>query len=117
VKRLIATVLILTALFTSAVRLPAAECAVASAPIGKACKMDCCANKSCCFESQKKRHELPQSPLTRDNGSHQQVIAIIAPRLTTEHIQFPDIDTSPHSSAIKVTHSAPRPALLCTFLI
>jgi hypothetical protein len=108
---------VLAALCTSAVRLPALECAVVSAPIGKSCQMDCCANKSCCLQSQKKQHELPKTPLTRDNGLNQQLVAVVAPLLTTDRIKFPEIASSPYLSAIQVTHLAPKPALLCTFLI
>jgi hypothetical protein len=119
VKRLtVVTVLILTAFFTGAVRLPAVECAVASAPIGKACHLDCCGNKTCCIESQKKQHGLPKPPLSCDNGPNQQLVAIIPfPCLTSAHLEFPEIETSPPSPAIQFTHGAPKRALLCTFLI
>jgi hypothetical protein len=108
---------ILAALCTSAVRLPASECAVASAPIGMSCHMDCCANKSCCIESQNGRHELPKLPLTQNTASHQQLVAIVAPCLTTREFQFSNIEPSSHSSATQLMLSAPNPALLCTFLI
>jgi hypothetical protein len=79
--------------------------------------MDCCANKRCCLESQKKQHELPKLPLTQGGGSNQQLVAIVAARLTTDQIQFPKMETSSRSSAMHVTLPAPQLALLCTFLI
>jgi hypothetical protein len=110
------TVFLLTALFTSAMRLPANSCPVASAPIGKACQPECCANKSCCIDSEK-NHNVPSPPLAKYDGSNNQLVAVVAPCLTDSVIEFQPIQISPHSLAIRIASSAPRPALLCTFLI
>ena len=56
-------------------------------------------------------------PLAKDGGSSNQLIAVVAPCLTDSVVEFRSIQISPHSSAICVASSAPRLALLCTFLI
>src|SRR5947208_1021672 len=97
-------------------RLPASSCPVAGAPIGKACRQGCCANKSCCADSQK-NHNVPSPPLAKDGGSNYQLVAVVAPCLTYSVVEFHSIQISPHSLAICGASSAPRPAFLCTFLI
>jgi len=116
VRQVTLAAFLLTALFTSAMRLPASSCPVASAPIGKACLPVSCAHKSCCRDSQK-NHNVPSPPLAKDGGSSNQLIAVVAPCLTDSVVEFRSIQISPHSSAICVASSAPRLALLCTFLI
>jgi hypothetical protein len=116
VKQLTLTAFLLTALFTSAMRLPATSCPVAGAPIGKACRPGCCANKSCCADSQK-NHNVPSPPLAKDSASNYQPVAIVALCLTASVVEFRSIQISPHSVATCVARSAPRLALLCTFLI
>jgi hypothetical protein len=108
--------MLLAAVFTSVVRLPASVCAFSSAPIGKACHLGCCADKSCCVDSQKK-HDLPSPPLAKDGSSNHQLIAIVATSLTISVFEFHSIEVSPESSANQVGRPTPRPAFLCTFLI
>lgn len=114
VKRLTLTAFILLALFASAVRLPASECVVGSAPIGKACKPACCASKTCCAESQK-NHSLPSTPLAKDGGNHglTAIVAMISTNFVVPfqslHVVFPP--------PADVATLAPRLELLCTFLI
>jgi hypothetical protein len=105
--------LLLTALFVSAVRLPALECVVASAPIGKACKPVCCANKACCAESQK-NHSLPSTPLVKDGGNHA-LTATVATTSTNFVVPFQSLLVFRPPAAVAT--SAPRLELLCTFLI
>src|SRR5437879_246269 len=115
-RQLTLTAFLLMALSASAVRLPANSCPVASAPIGKACRPGSCANKSCCIDSQK-NHNVPSPPLAKDGDSNNQLVAVVAPCLTDSVVEFRSIQISPHSLAICVASSAPRLALLCTFLI
>src|SRR5262249_43937831 len=114
-KQLTVAAIVLTALFASAVRLPATVCAVASSPIGEACHQGCCANKKCCADSQK-NHSLPAQPLLKTSGNHE-VIAIVAPVLRASIVSIRSFDVSESPSSSGTFSSAPRPALLCTFLI
>jgi len=115
-KQLTLTTFLLIGLVASAVRLPASICPVASAPIGKACQMGCCANKCCCVQSQKQQN-LPSTPLAKDSASNVQpiiaVAATVIPFVTPPH----SFHISSNTSASLVADQAPRPALLCTFLI
>ena len=116
VRRVTVTALLVAVLFTSAVRLPASVCPVKSAPIGKACQMGCCSNKCCCVQLQKQQN-LPSTPLAKDNASNAQpIIAITATAIAV--VTPPRIvDGSLNGSAFLIADHAPRPALLCTFLI
>jgi hypothetical protein len=116
VKRLMLTALLLTALFTSAVRLSAAVCPVLGAPIGKACQMGSCASKSCCADSQK-NHKLPSTPLAKDSGSNYELVAVVTPTIATAPTPISALELSSRFSAADIIVSAPKPALLCTFLI
>jgi hypothetical protein len=116
VRRLTLTFFLLTTLVLSAVRLPASVCAVSSAPIGKACQQGCCANKSCCAESQQNR-SLPAPPLTKDGGPNHELLAIVTPSLANAIVSVRPFGVSPHSAASFVAISRPRLAVLCTFLI
>jgi hypothetical protein len=110
-----ATILI-AALFSSAVRLPATICPVASAPMGKACEMGCCATKCCCTDSQK-NHNLPSVPAAKDSSSNHQLLALAAPSLTNGVMPIRSVELMPTVTPIQITGATPRPALLCTFLI
>ena len=107
--------ILLVALFTTAARLPSSPCAVASAPIGKACRPGCCANKACCAESQK-NHSLPSQPLIKDTANHE-LTAIAAPTVAIPNFSIQSSEALPCSQATHFARSAPAPALLCTFLI
>ena len=78
--------------------------------------MGCCANKCCCVQSQKQQN-LPSTPLAKDSASNVQPVIVVAvtviPYVTPPHSFY----ISPNTSAFLVADQAPRPALLCTFLI
>src|SRR5262249_9667987 len=93
--------MLLTALFTSAVRLPSPGCVIAGAPIGKACHPGSCANKACCADSQK-NHSLPSQPLAKESGPNQQLIAILTSSLTNGFVPFRFSETSPDFSVSRV---------------
>jgi len=115
VKRLTIVAVLLTALFTGAVRLPASMCPAASAQMGKACH-GCCANKKCCADSQR-NYNLPSQPLAKDSASNHDLMAVAVVALATESFSFQSLELRPDSSATQFANSAPRLALLCTFLI
>jgi len=108
--------LVITALLTSALGKNPSVCPVSSPPIGKACKAACCANKSCCAESQK-NHGLPSQPFAKNLGSNHELIATLASGLTTTFSSVQLAEVPSHFPAVQSVRSAPRLALLCTFLI
>jgi hypothetical protein len=117
VKRLPLVGCMLAALFVSAVRLPASSCPVLSAPIGQACKQGSCPNKACCADAEKNK-SLPSPPLAKNDGASQNLVAIVAPRLTTCLIPVQAVERPTDLSAHRVAASATaKRAFLCTFLI
>jgi hypothetical protein len=116
-SRMLFAALMLAALVTSSVKLPASECVAAGSPIGKSCRMACCANKTCCIDSQKKQHEPAKLPVTRDNASDQQFVAAIAAPIISAHLNVDAVEQLRDSTAAGYCRFALRPALLCTFLI
>jgi hypothetical protein len=116
VKRLTLAAILVTALFASAVRLSGMTCAVLSAPIGEACKQACCANKSCCAESEQNK-SLPSQPLAKTGGINHDLTTVVASTTAIVVAPVQLFERSLHFSAADIIGSAPRPALLCTFLI
>src|SRR5438128_896215 len=114
-RRLILAVVLVTALFSSAVRLPASACPIASAPMGKSCKMGCCASKACCVDSQKNK-ALPSQPLVKSSATHD-LTAIAAPALMVAAFSVHCSHIERDSGLSEFAISTPRQALLCTFLI
>ena len=110
------TAVVLTALFSSAVRLPAAVCLVASAPIGKACHQGCCANKVCCADSEKNK-SLPSTPAVKDAGANQQLVAIPLANSLDAFVQFPVVESVDPGAGKAIIRAQPQLALLCSFLI
>jgi len=80
-----------------------------------ACKMGCCANKCCCAESQE-NHSLPSQPLVKSSANHE-LIAVGAPGVALTIFFIQSVQVPPQPSETYIINSAPRPALLCTFLI
>jgi hypothetical protein len=109
------SVVLATALFLGAVRLPAAPCILTNAPTEKACTMGCCKYKSCC-ETSDKRTGSPVQPLAKA-GSDQQNIAslpaIVAPVISRNIAQ----ELFAFSSAEHAAHSPAPLALNCIRLI
>jgi hypothetical protein len=115
-KALTLTALLLTALFTSAIRLPASVCAVASPPIGKSCQQGCCGNKVCCADSQKNK-SLPSTPAVKDDVANQQLVAIPATGIVAVCRQFQSSRHADFTLAKTPASTSPQLAVLCTFLI
>jgi hypothetical protein len=79
--------------------------------------MGCCANKCCCADSQK-NHNLPSPPpLAKDSGGNHELIAVVAATATNLITFSEPLDIVFVSSAGLIVTSAPRPEILCTFLI
>ena len=116
VRKLTLAAFVLTALFTSAVRLPAITCAVNSAPIGKTCKTGCCANKTCCAESQNNR-SLPSTPAIKDTGASQQLVAIPTTNSVTIFGRLLSVNRVNLAIAQPRICARLQLAVLCTFLI
>jgi len=116
VTRFALTAVVLTALFSSAVRLPAAVCVVASAPIGKACHQGCCANKVCCVDSEKNK-SLPSIPAAKDTGTNQQLLAVPATISSGVIVQLRSVASADSAAAKTIICAQPQLAVLCSFLI
>ena len=77
--------------------------------------MGCCANKCCCAELQE-NHSLPSQPLVKSSANHE-LIAVGAPGVALTIFFIQSVQVPPQPSETYIINSAPRPALLCTFLI
>jgi hypothetical protein len=68
---------VVLAMAVTPLRLPAASCILSNAPSEKACKMGCCANKTCCAVSEKNKSPASQ-PLAQNAATKYQVIGLFA---------------------------------------
>jgi hypothetical protein len=116
VRRLIVPVILATAVFTGAVRLPASVCPVADATIGKACHQGCCANMKCCADS-KKNHGLPSAPAVKDSGANQQLVALPISNRRVLSAEMPLFERAEFVGVKSLDCSRPQLAVLCSFLI
>jgi len=111
-------ILMVTALFVSAVRLPASACPVSSPPIGQACKQGSCPNKACCAEAEKNKARPPSPPLVKDDSTASLLVAIVTPGLTSYLLSVRPAEHSADPTALGLTASTPpKRVFLCTFLI
>ena len=114
-RRVTVCVVVVGALFSATVRLPAAPCIVTNTPGPKACQPGCCANKACCRTSHE-RTGPPVQPLAKsslDQANFAALPATTAPLLTLSISRELKIV----SFAEPAAHSPPRLPLFCTFLI
>jgi len=103
------------ALFTAPVSFAARSCILSSAPVQKACKPACCANKTCCATSSEHK-STPSNPLTKADSSY---------KVNATSIALPVVPPSPESGAQRFAvsntgtsaHSPPTLALICIRLI
>jgi hypothetical protein len=115
VRRMAAALVLVVAVFTTTTRLPASVCPVASAPVGEACQMGCCANKCCCAHSVKSE----QAPVPAVKQTEANLELILSNAISASFVVAPiafeagQVD----GGAAHVVISKTRPALLCTFLI
>jgi hypothetical protein len=68
---------VMVAMLARPLQLPAASCILANAPSQEACKMRCCANKTCCAVSKKNKRPSSQ-PLAQNAATKHQVIGVVA---------------------------------------
>jgi hypothetical protein len=114
-RRVTVGLVVVAALFSATVRLPAAPCIVTNTPGPKACQPGCCANKACCATSHE-RTGPPVQPLAKSGLDQQNFAALpvtTAPLLTLSISNESKIV----SQAEPTAHSPPRLSMLCTFLI
>ncbi|PYK29824.1 MAG: hypothetical protein DME57_09040 [Verrucomicrobia bacterium] len=108
------SLLAIAALLAAPIQVNARTCIVSDAPIQKACKPGCCANKSCCASSQKKPASSPlakSSSATEFNATYVAIASANAPRCLSLDRQFS------FSRAVSCAIAQPQLAVLCTFLI
>ena len=109
------SVILATALFLGAVRLPAVPCILSNAPVEKKCMMGCCKYKSCC-ETSDKRTGPPVQPLEKAGSAHQN-IATFAATIPVAVFDHSPTELFVFSSAEYSGHSPPLLALICIRLI
>src|SRR5262249_42978530 len=114
-KRALLTALMFNAVGVSALRLPASDCIVSDAPLGKACRPGCCTNKVCCADSQKNKSLPSQRLLNTARLPNELRLPLRIQR--SQFLRSRPWKHSPDSSAIRIGISAPRLTVLCTFLI
>ena len=71
-------VAVLLAMVVTPLRLPAASCILSNAPSREACKMACCANKTCCAVSKKNTAPVSQPLYKSGDGNQQQMIGFVS---------------------------------------
>jgi hypothetical protein len=113
--KVMVSVAVAAALFSGSARLPAATCILANTVSEKACKPDCCANRSCCATSPK-RTGSPVQPLAKSSINQQ---LLLAPEATTTSPVAVPLERETHFvfPPEPAAHSPSRFVLLCTFLI
>jgi hypothetical protein len=107
---------VVLAMVVTPLRLPAASCILSNAPSQKACKMDCCANKTCCAVSEKNKGPGSQ-PLAQNAATKHQVIGL----LVTLPVAFSALSiqrepVAPEALPVRA-HSPPPLAASCIRLI
>jgi hypothetical protein len=115
-SRIMISVAVAVALLGGPMGSIARSCILVNAPSQKACQPGCCANKTCCATSPKNTAPASQ-PLAKSDAGQQlsatcyATVALPCPNCAagTEQFRFPVTSLS--------ANSAPRLALLCTFLI
>jgi hypothetical protein len=113
IKRLTVAVVVMLAVFSAAVRMPAQACALNMPAAEKMSCGDCCAKMKSCALPQK-----DQAPPATASTANQQSIALIAPAVQTLLLQIPVVQSkADRRVADTAPKSSPRQALLCTFLI
>src|SRR4029077_2362692 len=107
-----------TALFVSAVRLPASACPVSSPPIGQACKQGSCPNKACCAEAEKNKARPSSPPLVKGDSTASLLVAVIRPSLTRCLLPVRPAEHSTEPAALGPTASTPPlRGFLCSLLL
>ena len=107
---------LVVALTTAPFHVSARTCIVSDAPIQKACKPGCCANKACCATSEKNTAPISK-PLANGvlaselNATCVATITAVVPGYVSLDRQLPL--SRAHSGALV----SPQLAVLCTFLI
>src|SRR2546423_8488780 len=102
---------LMLATFAGAFRLPAASCILSNAPSHEACKMDCCANKTCCAVSKKSTAPASQPLVQMDAAT--QLLGLVATVPSVRDVNFSR--TAPISCAGHAAraHSPPPLAATC----
>jgi hypothetical protein len=107
---------VVLAMLARPLQLPAASCILSNAPSHEACKMDCCANKTCCAVSKKSRSPVSPPLLKNSDTAQQLLIAFVSVPL----IDSSAIGASPRQPCVSVAvraHSPPPLAATCIRLI
>jgi hypothetical protein len=107
---------LIVALTTAPFQVAARTCILSDAPIQKACKPGCCANKTCCATSKKNTAPVSQPFAKSASGSELNAtciatITLIAPGHVSLDRQL-SLSRAPSCALV-----SPQLAVLCTFLI
>jgi hypothetical protein len=107
---------VVLAMLAAPLHLPAASCILSNAPSPKACKMDCCANKTCCAVSEENTG-LASQPFAQSGVQKQQIVALVATAPASFLAQSIPLDRLAWASVPVRTHSPPPLAANCIRLI
>lgn len=107
---------VVLAMGVAPLRLQATSCILSNAPSQKSCKMNCCANKTCCAVSEKNTGPASQ-PLAQHAVAKQQVIALLAVVPASFLVQSFQFDRVACESVIVRAHAPPPLAATCIRLI
>jgi hypothetical protein len=115
-SRIAISLAMVVALTTAPFHLSARTCILSDAPVQKACKPGCCANKMCCATSKKNTAPASQ-PLAKD-GSAPELNATCAVTLSAIAPDYVSLDRQLSFSRTRsCAIASPQLAVLCTFLI
>ncbi|PYJ88013.1 MAG: hypothetical protein DME71_14110 [Verrucomicrobia bacterium] len=99
-----------------AMPLSARSCILSNAPIDKACKPGCCANKTCCATSPKNTAPSSQPLAKADSGYKLSATSVALPAAVSPSREF-DAQQFLLSNAASGAHSPLTLALICIRLI
>jgi hypothetical protein len=115
IRRITTSLAMMTVLFAATIRLPASPCVVTNTASDKACRMGCCANKTCCATSHK-RTGSPNQPAAKSSVD-QQITTILpaAGAVVLPNGFAGDANFVPLVG--RANHAPPTLALICIRLI
>jgi hypothetical protein len=112
-RRAVILLAVAFAMLARPLHLPAASCILSTSPSEKACKMDCCANKSCCANSKGSKTPVSQPLHPTEIAKQQPVIGFVSVPL----VDLLETDGFPRSARDEIPSRAHAPPPLATSCI
>ena len=115
-KSALILIAVLLAMLVRPLQLPAASCILSNAPSEKACKMNCCANKTCCATSKKDTRPVSQPLLKSGDAGQQLIVGFVTVSVIDSSVIA--ISAQPASRSVPMRAHSPSPlATTCIRLI